>query len=158
VATGFKKWGLSTGAVAAMLFSDLINGRQNPWAEVFDATRIDPRHSAKNLIKENVDVAKRFVGDRVADTRARPIEELAPGEGDIVDNGFQVVAAYRDDDGTLHQFSALCTHLGCHVRFNTAEKSWDCPCHGSRFGLDGAVLQGPAVQPLERITEDAVDA
>jgi glycine/D-amino acid oxidase-like deaminating enzyme/nitrite reductase/ring-hydroxylating ferredoxin subunit len=151
VATGYKKWGLSTAGFASKLIADLIGGRDNPWLSVFDATRIDPRHAGKELVKENVDVAKRFIGDRLADARARKIESLERGEGDVVDNGFRVVAAFRDDDGTLHQVSPVCTHLGCHLRFNSAERSWDCPCHGSRFDVDGAVLEGPALHPLDPV-------
>lgn len=153
VATGFKKWGLSTAAFASIIIGDLIAGRSNAWLDLFDATRIDPRHAGKELVKENVDVAKHFVGDRFADARARKIETLEPGEGAIVDNGFRVVAAFRDENGVVHQVSPACTHLGCHVRFNTAERSWDCPCHGSRFTVDGQVLEGPALKPLETVEE-----
>lgn len=156
VATGFKKWGLSTGAFAAMLIRDLIDAKDNPWHQVFDATRIDPAHAGKDLVKENLNVAKRFIGDRIADTRARKIEDLTPGEGDVVDNGERVVAGYRDEHGALHEVSLICTHMGCHVRFNTAEKSWDCPCHGSRFTVDGEVLEGPATQPLAPVEEESV--
>ena len=150
VATGFGKWGMSNGTVAAMIITDLVQGTPNPWAETFDAARIAPRQSARKALRENVDVAKRFVGDRLASLRPPSVDTLAPGSGAIAALDGHKVAAYRDDDGTLHCVSATCTHLGCQVTFNTAERSWDCPCHGSRFDVDGHVLQGPAVKDLAR--------
>jgi Rieske Fe-S protein len=150
VATAFRKWGMSNGAAAALLLADAVNGRDNPWLDAFDATRLAPGASIKQLVSENLDVGRRFVADRVKSWRARPAEELAPGEGDIVQLDGDPAAVFRDDAGTLHAVSANCTHLGCRVAFNTAERTWDCPCHGSRFDVDGRVLEGPAVEPLER--------
>jgi glycine/D-amino acid oxidase-like deaminating enzyme/nitrite reductase/ring-hydroxylating ferredoxin subunit len=158
VATGFKKWGLSTGSFAGLLLRDLIAGRGNPWADVFDSTRSELRRAPFTLMRDNLDVAKHAIGDRIADLRPRRVDELGPGEGDIVRGADGVVAAYRDEDGSLHQVSPVCTHLGCHVRFNTAERSWDCPCHGSRFTIDGEVLQGPAVEPLGVVKGSLHDA
>jgi Rieske Fe-S protein len=149
VATGFKKWGMSTAAVAAMILRDRIGGRASPWAELFDSTRIDVKGEAKSFVTENVDVAKRFVGDRLRARSSPPAADLAPGEGAIAELDGDSIAAFRDDDGRLHAVSARCTHMGCLVAWNTAERSWDCPCHGSRFDPDGNVLQGPAVSPLE---------
>lgn len=148
VATGFKEWGMTTSNVAAMIISDAIQGRDNPWASLFDATRLDLLHSAKSLIAVNVDVAKHFVGDRLADRSAPPLAELPLGEGGIVQAGAETIAAYRDDQGGVHAVSPVCTHLGCHVIWNTAERTWDCPCHGSRFDVDGVVIHGPAVRGL----------
>ncbi len=148
VATGFGKWGMTNGVVSAMILNDLVQGRANPWEAVFDATRVALKQSAKGVVSENVDVAKRFVGDRLAGLRAPDADELAPGDGGIVTLDGDTVAAFRDEDGTLHPLSPTCTHLGCRVSFNTAERSWDCPCHGSRFDLDGHVIQGPATKDL----------
>jgi Rieske Fe-S protein len=89
-----------------------------------------------------------FVGDRFKHRGARPIEDLAPGEGDIVSTAGEKVAGYRDEDGRLFAVSPVCTHMGCQVNFNRAERSWDCPCHGSRFSPDGKVINGPAVSAL----------
>jgi Rieske Fe-S protein len=97
-----------------------------------------------------VQAGLRFAGDRLTKPGRRPIEDLRAGEGDIVRLRGEKVAGYRDDDGTLQAVSSTCTHLGCQVNFNAAERSWDCPCHGSRFAPDGGVLQGPAVHRLER--------
>lgn len=91
----------------------------------------------------------RFVADRVAMRSAGPLDDLAPGEGAIVDVGGEKVAAFRDDDGSVHAVSPICTHVRCVVSFDPAAREWACPCHGSRFGTDGSVIRGPAKRPLE---------
>ncbi len=149
VATGFKKWGMTTGTVAGMIISDAILGRDNPWGALFDATRLDLTHAAKALIAENLDVAKRFVGDRLALLTAPPLAELASGEGKIVEIDGERVAAYRDEAGAVHAVSPVCGHMGCVVTWNSAEATWDCPCHGSRYHYDGRAIQGPTVRDLE---------
>lgn len=150
VATGYQKWGLTNGTVAALIIRDGVGGRPNPWTETFDANRADVGASAKEFVKENLDVAARFVGDRVAHLSGEEPEALAPGEGAVVEADGERLGAYRDEDGQLHAVSLVCTHLGCHVTWNPAERTWDCPCHGSRYDVDGEVLHGPAVRPLER--------
>lgn len=150
VATGYKKWGMTNGTMAASILADAVVGRDNPWAGLFDANRFKPKAAATTLLKENVNVAAHFFGDRLASPDARSVAELAPGEGGIVASGGERVAAYRDPAGRVHAVSALCTHLYCRVKWNSAETSWDCPCHGSRFDVDGTVLEGPAVKALER--------
>jgi glycine/D-amino acid oxidase-like deaminating enzyme/nitrite reductase/ring-hydroxylating ferredoxin subunit len=149
MATGFAKWGITGGTAAALLLSDVLLGRANPWASFFDPNRLTLRASAPRLVQENVVAAVRFVGDRITKRGRRPIEDLGPGEGDIVSLGGEAVAGHRDDAGVLHAVSPTCTHLGCRVNWNSAERSWDCPCHGSRFTPAGDVLQGPAVHRLE---------
>jgi len=110
------------------------------------------RASVGALLKENVSVAKHFVGDRIANRGNGDASSLGRGEGAVVAVAeSRRAATYRDGDGTLHAVSPTCTHLGCEVRFNPAERSWDCPCHGSRFDVDGNVLEGPAVKPLARV-------
>jgi glycine/D-amino acid oxidase-like deaminating enzyme/nitrite reductase/ring-hydroxylating ferredoxin subunit len=149
-ASGFKKWGITNGAAAAIMLADAILGRDNPWAATFDANRFTPLASAPALLKEQISVGAHFFGDRLAPPDVRSLEQLAPGEGGIVKVDGDRVAAFRDDDGVVHAVSSICTHLYCQVAFNAAERSWDCPCHGSRFATDGTVIQGPAVNPLER--------
>ncbi|MEA2466437.1 MAG: hypothetical protein QOJ57_563 [Thermoleophilaceae bacterium] len=149
VATGFMKWGLTNGTAAGMILRDLIAERANPWAELFDATRFKPLASAKELVKENANVGVHFVGDHLGRPDVRSVDSLAPGQGGIVRRGASKVAAYRDESGAVHAVSAVCTHLGCQVKWNQAERSWDCPCHGSRFDVSGRVIQGPAVKDLE---------
>ena len=150
MATGFAKWGMTGGTVAALLLSDLLLGRDNPWAPLFDPNRLKQVTGGLKLLEENARVGLHFVGDRLRKRGTRSLEDLAPGEGDIVRHGGEKVAGHRRDDGTLVAVSTRCTHLGCQLNWNTAERSWDCPCHGSRFSPEGAVLQGPAVHELER--------
>jgi glycine/D-amino acid oxidase-like deaminating enzyme/nitrite reductase/ring-hydroxylating ferredoxin subunit len=150
VATGFRKWGMTNGTAAALILSDLILGRRNPWAKLFDAKRITPRASASRFIKENASVARHFVGDRLERGEGAELEALAAGEGRLLKIDGRKTAAYRDEEGQLHALSPVCTHMGCHVSWNPAERSWDCPCHGSRFSGEGRVLQGPATRDLER--------
>ena len=149
-ATGFHKWGLAQGVAAAMILEDLILGRENPWASLYDPGRMKPLASAKDFVKETANVASRFISDRVTKRGGRDADELAPGEGDIVQLDGQKVAGFRDEDGTLHAVSTACTHMGCQLNWNSGDRSWDCPCHGSRFSPDGEILHGPAVRPLER--------
>jgi len=116
--------------------------------EAVSSTRIKPLAEAPRFAVENSRVGIRFVGDRVFSLKRRNIEDLAAGEGAIVYRDGRKVAGYRDDDGTLHAVSTRCTHLGCQVAWNAAERTWDCPCHGSRFSVDGEILNGPATRPL----------
>jgi nitrite reductase/ring-hydroxylating ferredoxin subunit len=145
VVTGMRKWGLAMGT-AGVLLSDLIAERANPWARLFSTDRIRARAGAFDFAKQNANVGWHFVADRVRNRGSAG--ELAPGEGAVVGAGLGQRALFRDDDGTLHALSARCTHLGCIVKWNAAERSWDCPCHGSRFAHDGQVLEGPATSPL----------
>ena len=151
VATGFRKWGLSNGTVAAQILSDLLARRDNPWHATFDAARLGDFESIKPLTEITAQVAKHFVGDRIARLTAPTVDDLEAGEGRIVRSGGDTVGEYRDPEGTVHCVSATCTHLGCTVQWNDAEMSWDCPCHGSRFAVDGTVLAGPATDPLTRV-------
>jgi glycine/D-amino acid oxidase-like deaminating enzyme/nitrite reductase/ring-hydroxylating ferredoxin subunit len=155
VATGFKKWGMTNGTAAGMILADTLVGRANPWAEVFDATRVDTSKSTvKEFVSENLDVGKRFVSDHVTRLASPPAEHLAPGEGGLVKVDGEDVAAYRRPDGSLVAVSAVCTHLGCTVAWNPAETTWDCPCHGSRFSCEGKVVYGPAVADLASLGPD----
>jgi glycine/D-amino acid oxidase-like deaminating enzyme/nitrite reductase/ring-hydroxylating ferredoxin subunit len=150
-ATAFNKWGFTNGTVAAEIISDAILGRSNEWADLFDVHRVTVKQSAEKFISENTKVAIHFVRDRALHPQRSSPDDLAPGEAGIHRAGTQMVAAYRDEAGQLHQVSAICTHLRCVVAWNPAEKTWDCPCHGSRFDFDGHVIQGPAVVDLERV-------
>jgi len=156
VATGLKKWGMTNGTAAAMILSDAILGRSNPWADLFDAKRLKPLASLPMFVKENASVAKHFFGDRLKRGERTAVEALAPRDGAMLSLGGRKTAVFREDDGALRMLSPRCTHLGCHVNWNSAEKSWDCPCHGSRFSGDGTVIQGPATRDLEpRRVDDA---
>lgn len=149
VATGDSGEGMTNSVVAGMLLRDLISGRENEWAGLYDPRRATLRAAAE-FMRENLDVAATF-RDYVTPGDARSVEELAPGQGAIVRRGLAKVAAYRDEAGALHLRSAVCTHAGCVVRWNALERVWDCPCHGSHFAVDGTPLQGPATAPLAEV-------
>jgi glycine/D-amino acid oxidase-like deaminating enzyme/nitrite reductase/ring-hydroxylating ferredoxin subunit len=148
VATGFDKWGLTNGTAAARILTDLIRDVDNPHASAFDAGRLGGAKGATKILTENVKIAAHFVGDRLPNRPLPRIEDLEPGEGAIARHDGKQVAAFRNPDGTVDALSPTCTHLGCYVRWNPAEKSWDCPCHGSRFDTTGDVIVGPATRPL----------
>lgn len=149
VVTGLNKWGLAMGTAAAALLVGLIAGRDHPWHALFDARRANLLESAQSLVAENLDVAKRFVGDRLHAIAAKNLDALPAGEGAIVIHDGKRWAAYREPGGAVQAVSPVCTHMGCYLQWNSAERSWDCPCHGSRFDLTGEILQGPAVRQLE---------
>lgn len=148
VASGFMKWGMTSGTFGAMIMADGILGRDNAWAETFTPQRLSVR-SASGVLKTGAKFSADVVGDRVRSPGYASVEQVPPGEGALVGGRRDRAAVFKEPDGTVHTVSARCTHLGCLVRFNAAERSWDCPCHGSRFDVDGTVLEGPAVEPLE---------
>lgn len=155
-ATAFGKWGIANGTVSAAIIADGLAGRPNPWSKLFDPNRLTLKASASRLIVENTKVAVHWVKDRVDHPQPGEIDDLAPGEACVTRLLGKQVAVYRDERGSVHAVSAVCTHLGCIVTWNVAEKSWDCPCHGSRFDFDGVVLQGPAVKDLPAIAMDEI--
>ena len=150
IATGFAADGLTYGTLAGMIISDAIAGKENQWAKIYDPKRFTPVASAERLVKENVDVATHLVKDWLLKGTEKELEEIKAGEGKIAEIDDKKVAAYRDEQGKLHLVSPVCTHMGCIVHWNNGEKSWDCPCHGSRFSTDGEVLEGPAYNALAK--------
>ena len=150
VATGYAGNGITFGTLAGMLVSDLMLGRSNPYAGLFDATRVKPIASAYDYVAENVSFPEHLLKDRMASFNAdpRPVEALRPGEGAVFATEEGKLAVCRDRDGGLHSCSAVCPHLGCEVAWNHAEQTWDCPCHGSRFSPEGKMINGPAVSDL----------
>ncbi len=147
-ATGFAKWGMTNGTVAARILCDLANGRSHPWPELTGVSPPRAFRSLPSMLRFNAEVAGRFVADRIGGSHTLDLDAIAPGSAAVGNVRGRRVAAHRDRDGELHLVDATCTHLGCTVRWNTAEESWDCPCHGSRFAPDGTVLHGPAVRRL----------
>ncbi|HCT78928.1 MAG TPA: FAD-dependent oxidoreductase [Micromonosporaceae bacterium] len=150
VATGFAGWGMSNGVMSGRLLAASITGQTLPWTELYDPRRLHPLTEAGPLLKAQAKVTSHFVGDRLKSPALDSADELLPGTGAVLRLGGKRCAVYRDEAGALHTISATCTHLGCIVAFNDAEKTWECPCHGSRFDVDGEVLQGPAIRPLSR--------
>jgi glycine/D-amino acid oxidase-like deaminating enzyme/nitrite reductase/ring-hydroxylating ferredoxin subunit len=149
VTTGFMKWGLTTATFGAEILADQIAGRPSELAATFTPTRLSPR-SAHEVAQLGAKFSVDLVLDRLKPAEAGTAEEVPAGEARVVRDGLGKTGVYRDADGGLHAVSIRCTHMGCLLRFNSAETSWDCPCHGSRFDVDGGVLEGPAVQPLAR--------
>ncbi|MEA2976994.1 MAG: hypothetical protein QOF19_2514 [Alphaproteobacteria bacterium] len=149
IATGDSGQGMTPCVIASILLSDLIVKGENPWSEFYDPSRKTPS-GIKNFIVENATVLKNFA-EYIAPGELASVKELKPGQGAIIRDGLRKIAAYRDDKGKLHKCSAVCTHVGCHISWNSLERCWDCPCHGSQFAIDGTVLNGPAIAPLEKL-------
>lgn len=148
--TGYSTDGLTYGTVGAMIIADQITGKENPWEKTFDATRITPLKSAKEFILENVNVLGQYLKDLPFVADVSKFSEIGPGEGKIVEEKGEKLAVYRNEDGKVEVVSAVCTHMKCIVSFNKLEKTWDCPCHGSRFNTCGVVLEGPAIADLSK--------
>lgn len=152
VATGFKKWGISTSTVSAMVIKDFIVKGSSPWQDIYSPQRRITLRAAGELILTNVDVAANLVSGKL---NIPPSDvNIENGEGKIVEMEGKRVGAYRDDKGVLHVVDITCTHLGCELKWNNAEKTWDCPCHGSRFTYEGDIVEGPAHLPLHHLGED----
>jgi glycine/D-amino acid oxidase-like deaminating enzyme/nitrite reductase/ring-hydroxylating ferredoxin subunit len=144
VITGDSGQGITHGALGARLVSDLILGRQNPWTKLYDPSR---KQANRDFVKENANVVKQYA-DWVTGGDVKSEVDIPKGDGALLREGLKKVAVYRDESGAVHKCSAVCTHLGCVVQWNSVEKSWDCPCHGSRFDAKGKVVMGPAIDDL----------
>jgi Rieske Fe-S protein len=149
VATGDSGMGMTHGTIAGMLLTDLILGRENEWAALYDPTRKTLR-AAGAYATENLNVAAQYAG-WLTGGDVSSVDQIAPGSGAILRRGLTKVAVYRDEKGKMHERSAVCPHLGCIVQWNPAEGSWDCPCHGSRFNKMGDAINGPANSPLAKV-------
>lgn len=154
-ATGFAGNGLTFGTLAGIMISDAILERRNPWAALFDPGRKALASGAWEYLKENVDYPYYMIRGRFAGAEARSLREITRGDGKVLEWNGAKVAAYRDEAGKVMLRSAICTHMGCVVGWNRAERTWDCPCHGSRFSTDGQVISGPAESPLADIDAPA---
>jgi glycine/D-amino acid oxidase-like deaminating enzyme/nitrite reductase/ring-hydroxylating ferredoxin subunit len=148
IITGDSGAGLTHGTIAGILLRDLIVGHDNPWAALYDPARKTPR-AADKFPRENPKVAGEYA-HWLTPGEVRTVEEIKPGMGGVISRGSSKLAVSRDDSGKLYQCSAVCTHLGCIVSWNSTERTWDCPCHGSRFAPDGKLLNGPALEPLSK--------
>ncbi len=151
VSTGNAGNGMTFGTIAAMMARDAALGRTNPWRDIFAVNRTKLLGGTWDYLTENKDYLYYIVRDRFASAQGASIRVLRRGEGKILNVNGQRAAAYRDEKGTVHLRSAICTHMGCEVKWNQAERTWDCPCHGSRFHADGTVLAGPAESPLSEL-------
>jgi glycine/D-amino acid oxidase-like deaminating enzyme/nitrite reductase/ring-hydroxylating ferredoxin subunit len=150
-ATGYAGNGLTFGTLAGIMISEAILGKSNPWAELFDPSRKALTRGLWDYLKENVDYPYYMIRDRFAGADAQSLRAVKRGQGKIIERNGAKAAAYRDQAGQVTLHSALCTHMGCVVGWNTAERTWDCPCHGSRFKPTGEVIAGPAEAPLSEV-------
>ncbi|NEM97804.1 FAD-dependent oxidoreductase [Pontibacter burrus] len=148
IATGDSGHGMTHGTIAGILITDLIMGRTNEWATIYDPARVSIKTTGE-FLKENLNVAAQYT-DLVQGGEVKDANEVQPGTGRVIGRGKSKIAVYCDEDGAKHECSAICTHLGCVVHWNSVEKSWDCPCHGSRFDPFGKVITGPAVKDLDK--------
>ena len=153
VVSGDSGHGMTHGTIAGMLLSDLILGRVSPWQKLYDPARIR-LGAARDLLRENLDVAREYLS-WLTPGEVSGEDEIRPGEGAVLRHGLTKLAVYRDDDGTLHRRSAVCPHLGCLVAWNAVDRTWDCPCHGSRFTCTGRAVNGPANRDLAPVDEEA---
>lgn len=151
VATGFRKWGMTNGTAAARILTNYITKEENPWAPVYNPSRFNIIASGAKLVSTNLEVAETLIGGKI--TPAKSNVDIKNGEAHVVKMDGEKVGAYRDEQGQLHVVDITCTHLGCELVWNEAEKTWDCPCHGSRFNYDGDNVEGPAFKPLKHIGE-----
>ncbi|WP_421385023.1 FAD-dependent oxidoreductase [Bacillus salacetis] len=150
VATGFQKWGMSTGTLAGMIISDLILDRENPYSDIFSPGRHDVAHNLKKAAKMGKHSAKMLVKAKL-EKPEKTVNDLHNDEGSVVNVDGKRAGAYKDNMGKVHLVDTTCTHMGCEVEWNNGERSWDCPCHGSRFQYDGQVIEGPTTQPLKKL-------
>lgn len=151
VATGYGGNGMTYSHVAALELRDMILSNESRYSELFKPGRIKPIAGFTNFVKHNTDVVAQFLGKWFATEKIEEVSSLAPDEGRVVKLNTETMALYKDETGALHAVSPACTHMKCSVAWNASEKSWDCPCHGSRFSIDGEVLTGPADVDLELI-------
>jgi Rieske Fe-S protein len=142
IVTGDTGMGMTHSTIAGMLITDLIIGRSNDWEPLYDPAR-KPLKAAGKFVKENANVARQYL-DWVAPADEPSRDDIEPGDGAVIRDGLKKLAVYRDVHGRLHEFSAVCPHLGCIVQWNPTERSWDCPCHGSRFDKLSNVINGPS--------------
>ena len=156
VHTGDSGQGMTHGVVGSLIIARMIMQGDELWQELYGPGR-KTASALGTFISENVTAIKNFA-EYVAPGEVGSVDEIKPGHGAIVRHGMKKVAAYRDQAGALHAYSAACTHLGCHLHWNSFEECWDCPCHGSQFSIDGAVLNGPAISPLEKVELDSQEA
>lgn len=151
VATGFGGNGITLGSIAGKILKDLIAGEQNAYADLFSPSRVKPVAGFTEFVKENADVAYRFVTDRFSAKDIQSLDQIPLDGGAVVEYEDKKLAVYKDASGKIHALSPVCTHAGCIVNWNNVEKSWDCPCHGARYDIDGNVLTGPASKELQKI-------
>ena len=150
-ATGFNGNGITLGSLSGLVLADLIVSGESKYKDLFKPGRVKPIAGFMNFVKESADVVKHFIGDKIGTEKIKSLAELAPGEAKVVKFDGHTIALYKDENQTVHAVNSACTHIKCTVGWNSTEKTWDCPCHGSRFSFDGTVLNSPARTDLEKL-------
>ena len=156
VATGYRKWGMTNGTAAALLLKDTVLDKENRYKTLYSPTRFYATPSIKNFLVQNADVVGQLIKGKLQLSDVNP-HQLEQDEGAIVVIRGERKGAYRDKEGELHIVDTTCTHVGCEVEWNSGERSWDCPCHGSRFTYTGEVIEGPAEKPLKKYDYKMLD-
>lgn len=156
VATGYRKWGMTNGTVAAQLMTDIVLGETTQYEELFAPQRFKANPSIRKAVSENFNVAKELIKGKL-DRSDSDLGELSYDEATTIRRDGERIGAYRDEKGNLHIVDTTCTHVGCECHWNNAERTWDCPCHGSRFSYTGDVIEGPAEKPLKKHPHDLFD-
>ncbi len=156
IATGYRKWGMTNGTAAANLLKDIVLERRNPYRELYAPSRFNADPSLKTFLMENANVVKHLIKGKL-EMPDQELEDLSNDQGAVVTIGGERKGAYRDKEGCLHIVDTTCTHVGCEVNWNAGDRTWDCPCHGSRFSYTGEVLEGPAEKPLQKHHHDMLD-
>ncbi|WP_276132617.1 FAD-dependent oxidoreductase [Polluticoccus soli] len=157
VGTGYCGNGITFGSLAGKMICEMITGHESKYAELFDPSRIKIVAGFADFVKENADVISKFIGMRFDYEKVSALAELAPGEATLADWEDHKVALYKDENGRIHALDPVCPHAKCIVDWNSAEKSWDCPCHGSRFAYNGALLTGPARKGLTQVKWEDIE-
>lgn len=147
VATGFNKWGMTSSMVSVMIISDMILGKQNDFSEIFSPKRFDLSLSIRNIANDMAQTTKNFIAQKIR-IPSSSIEQIQNGHGGIVEYDGQKVGVYKNEEGETFIVSTKCSHLGCELKWNADELTWDCPCHGSRFDYKGRLISSPAVKDL----------
>lgn len=150
-ATGFNGNGITLGSLSGIVLADLIVHGESKYKDLFRPGRVKPVAGFMNFVKESADVVKHFIGDKLGTEKIKSLAELAPGEAKVVQFEGHTLALYKDENQVLHAVNSACTHIKCTVGWNSTEKTWDCPCHGSRFSYDGQLLNAPARADLEKL-------
>lgn len=149
IATGYRKWGMTNSTAAALLFRDIVMKKKNPYRDLYAPARFYAHPSLKNFLLDNADVVGHLIKGKL-EKPAKRVEDLSEDEGAAITINGHRKGAYRDTEGKLHIVDTTCTHVGCEVEWNSGDRTWDCPCHGSRFSYTGEVVEGPAEKPLQQ--------
>ncbi|TFJ93872.1 FAD-dependent oxidoreductase [Lentibacillus salicampi] len=150
VATGYRKWGMTNGTIAAKIISDRILNKENPYSDLYTPSRFQADPSVRKFARMNADVAKHMIRGKLEYTNGQ-VKDLKPDDATVTRVNGQRTGVYKDENNQLYAVDTTCKHLGCEVNWNSGDRTWDCPCHGSRYTYTGEVIEGPAKEPLNKV-------